>query len=145
MLEWKRLTSPLKLVDTNVFIYGAGRPHQYKESCAKLSAELIRGEHDANIDTELLQEVLFLFWRRERIDEGLRMLDRIVTGFPDPFAVTLIDVRAAREILSRHRKVSPRNAIHAAVVLTHGLEGIISTDRGFNGIPGVTRFDPMEF
>jgi predicted nucleic acid-binding protein len=133
----------LKLVDTNVFIYARGRPHDYKEACARLSAELVRGDHDANIDTELLQEVLFFFWRRRLMSDGFAMFDQLRTGFPSPFAVTLQEAGIARDVLSNHPTIAPRDAIHAAVVLAHGLEGIISTDRGFDSIPGVTRFDPL--
>ena len=44
-------------------MYAVGAPHEYKDACVQLSAELMRGEHDANIDAELLQEILYRFWR----------------------------------------------------------------------------------
>ena len=40
--------------------------------------------------------------------------------------------------------MASRDAIHAAVVFEHRLEGIISADRAFDGIAGLTRFDPKE-
>ncbi len=134
----------MKLVDTNVFIYALGSPHEYKQACSRLSAQLVRGDHDANIDTELLQEVLFFFWRRRRLSDGLEMLDRLLVGFPNAFPVTIQESKLARDILSSHPTIAPRDAIHAAVVLTHDLEGIISVDGDFNDIPGVTRFDPKD-
>ena len=134
----------MKLVDTNVFIYALGRPHEYKEACARLSAELVRGDHVANIDTELLQEVLFFFWRRRLLSDGFAMFDRLRTGFPSPFAVTTQEADLARDVLYSHPTIAPRDAIHAAVVLAHGLEGIISADCGFDEISGVTRFDPKD-
>ena len=134
----------MKLVDTNVFIYAVGGTHEYKGACARLSAELIRGEHDANIDTELLQEILYRFWRRGRHQEGLQLFDILITGFPDSLPITTREMTLARDLLSRHPQIGPRDAIHAAVVLTYDLEGIVSTDRGFDSIPGLTRFDPMD-
>jgi predicted nucleic acid-binding protein len=105
----------------------------------------MRGEHDANVNTEVLQELIFFFWRRRRIEEGFGVFDRLLRGFPDPFAVTVREVTTARELQSHHPTIAPRDALHAAVVLEHGLEGIISADRRFDAIPGITRFDPMEF
>ncbi len=132
----------MKLVDTNVFIYALGLPHEYKDACSRLSSELLRGQHDANIDAELLQEVLHFFWRRRHADEGLNILDRLLAGFPDPIAIGSAEMRVARDVFASHSNLAPRDAIHAAVVLVHRLEGIISTDRGFDTIPGITRFDP---
>lgn len=134
----------MKLIDTNVFIYAVGEPHVYKESCATLMAKLETGEEAANIDSELLQEILYYFWRRRRHGEGAGLFDRLVAGFPDAFPITVAEVRRARELLGAQPLIEPRDAIHAAVVLTHGLEGIISADRGFDAIPGIRRFDPIE-
>lgn len=134
----------MKLVDTNIFIYAGGEPHEYKESCLGLIGQFERRELDVNIDTELLQEVLYNFWRRRRPEQGLRLFDSLVTGFPDPFPITVREATLARDVLASHPYIQPRDAIHAAVVLAHGLEGIISADSDFNEIPGVTRFDPKD-
>jgi len=72
------------------------------------------------------------------------MFDRLRTGFPSPFAVTTQEADLARDVLYSHPTIAPRDAIHAAVVLAHGLEGIISADCGFDEISGVTRFDPKD-
>lgn len=134
----------MRLIDTNVFIYAGGSPHEYKDSCLALMGQFERREVDVNIDTELLQEILYFFWHRRRPAEGLQMFDRLLVGFPDPVPITLVEMRVARDVFAGRDNLEPRDAIHAAVVLVHGLEGIISTDRGFDAIPGVTRFDPMD-
>jgi predicted nucleic acid-binding protein len=40
--------------------------------------------------------------------------------------------------------LSPRDAIHAAVVIEHGLDGIVSADQDLDRIPGLGRYDPIE-
>jgi predicted nucleic acid-binding protein len=135
----------LKLIDTNVFIYAVGRPHEYKESCVRLLDRFENGTVDANIDVELLQEVLFYFWQRRRPADGLVLFDSIVDAFADPIAITAREALVARDLAGRYSQLEPRDAIHAAVVLTHGLEGIISADSDFNSVSGVRRFDPREF
>jgi predicted nucleic acid-binding protein len=133
----------LKLVDTNVFIYALGRPHEYKSSCLELLRQFEEGQHDANVDAELLQEILFIFWRRGHLAEGSALVDRVHAAFSQPLPVTSDDVRFARDILMNQPALAPRDTIHAAIVLAHGLEGIISADRGFDSIPGLRRFDPI--
>jgi len=134
----------LKLVDTSVFIYAIGRPHDYKMSCLRLMQQFESGEYEANVDTELLQEILYRFWNREQLDRGIALFNRVLSAFPDPFSITTEEIVVARSVLGNHPEIAPRDAIHAAVVLVHGLEGIISTDGDFNDISGVTRFDPKD-
>lgn len=52
-------------------------------------------------------------------------------------------LRAARDLMSRSH-VRGRDAVHAATALAAGFDTIISTDRDFDGIPGLTRRDPRE-
>ncbi len=133
----------MKLVDTNVFIYALGRPHEYKSSCLELLRQFEEGQQDATVDAELLQEILFIFWRRGHLAEGSALVDRVHAAFAQPLPVTGDDVRAARDIILNHPSLAPRDTIHAAIVISHGLEGIISADQGFDLIPGFRRFDPI--
>ena len=47
-------------------------------------------------------------------------------------------------LLAEMPGIEARDAIHAAVVFEHRLEGIVSADRDFDRIPGLRRFDPLE-
>lgn len=134
----------MRLIDANIFIYAVGRPHPYRGACRGLLAQLEERTIEGNIDIELLQEVLALYWRQGRLDEGLALFDRLFRAFPNPMPVTNDVVLSARYLLARYPAVGPRDAIHAAVVIAHGLDGIISTDRGFDQMSEITRFDPMD-
>ena len=46
-------------------------------------------------------------------------------------------------LMAETRDLSARDAIHAAVVIEHGLEGIVSADHDFDRILGLVRFDPI--
>jgi predicted nucleic acid-binding protein len=133
----------LKLIDANIFIYARGQAHPYRDSCRRLLAAVNAGRQVANTDTEVIQEVMYVYWYRRREDVGLRYADTLLRLFRNAFAVDHGILLEARSVLGAHRRLDPRDAIHAAVVMKHGLEGIISTDRGFDAIPGITRFDPM--
>ena len=121
-----------------------GNPHPYKVSCQGILAQVYDKTLEANIDVELLQEILHYYHRRSRLEFGLDLFDRLTALFPDPYPVTLGHAAAMREVLARHPSLQVRDALHAAVVMEAGLEGIISADRGFDAIPEIERFDPAE-
>jgi predicted nucleic acid-binding protein len=54
--------------------------------------------------------------------------------------IDLAVVERAKEIvLARGTRRSARDAIHIAAMERHGIERILSFDKGFDGVPGVTR------
>lgn len=134
----------MRLIDANIFIYAIGRPHPYREPCRSLLSQLEDRAVEGNIDVELLQEILGFYWKRSRLTEGLALFDRLQLAFPDPLPITNAIISSARALLSSYPAIGPRDAIHAAAVIVHQFEGIISTDSGFDAIPGIKRFDPME-
>lgn len=48
-------------------------------------------------------------------------------------------------LLRDHQAIRGRDAVHAATALLNGVGTIVPPDRAFDGIPGLTRVDPMEF
>lgn len=134
----------MKLIDTNILIYAAGQPHEYKRDSIRVLAKHQQGEIAANISTEILQEVLHRYRSLNDLAKGIRLFDDLVLQFPQPFPILLSTARIARDVLHDYPRLQSRDAFHAAVVLELGLEGIISADRAFDGIAGVRRFDPKE-
>jgi len=132
----------VKLLDTNVFIYAQGGPHPYREPCRAVLAAA--GPETYGVDVETLQEILDVYTRREQRRVALLTVTDALAAFPDPFPITRREIEEAAGIVVAHERLSPRDAIHAAVVLTYDLEGIVSTDRAFDGVPGLVRFDPAE-
>jgi len=134
----------LKAVDTDIFVYAAGLPHPYRDPCRKVLTAIEAGRVEANVDTETLQEVMYVYWYRKQLTVGLQYIDRLLVLFPSPIGVEKTAIMGAREVMASHPNLDPRDAIHAAVVIKRGFEGIISTDRGYDDVAGVTRFDPKD-
>jgi predicted nucleic acid-binding protein len=132
----------VKLFDTNVLVYARGKAHPYRDGCIDL---LRAAEGDPGlfaIDVELLQEILDLYTRRGRRAFAARFVAETLRAFSDPFPVTRREIEEATDIVRSYRRVTPRDAIHAAVVITYDLEGIVSADRALDQIDEITRFDP---
>lgn len=133
----------MTLLDTNIIVYAVGRPHAYKHSCIRLLQEVARGDGGFNADTELFQEVLYLYSVRGERARALSTCTDLLLMFPDPLPIGREEIVLAHQILSDSPDLAPRDAIHAAVVLANHLEGIVSTDKVFDVITNLKRFDPL--
>ena len=144
MISIRAYRRALKLIDANIFIYAVGSQHTYKAPCRDVLRSIREGRIQAATNTEALQEVLYFYHGRGAVAFGATYVKRLLRTFPLVIEIDgrIID-RAASLVLS-HPALTTRDLIHAAVTIEHGLEGIISADRGFDQIPGVRRFDPRE-
>ena len=93
------------------------------------------GNHDFMTDSEVLQEILPRF-----VLKGPKFVMRSLRSI---IPIQASEINAAIGILDEYPQISTRDAVHAAVVRIHGLEGVVSADRHFDVIRGVTRFDPL--
>lgn len=134
----------MRLIDANVFIYAAGGEHPYKGPCLRVLDSVQRGALEANTDVEVLQEVLHFYQRRATVAMGVAVLRNALTLFPHPLQIDPPTLVTAGDILITRPSLEARDAVHAAVILRQRLEGIISSDRGFDGIPDIRRFDPTD-
>ena len=134
----------MKLLDTNVVIYARGMQSPYRAPCIAILDDARERPDVYGMDVEALQEVLDVYNRRRQRPKGVEVVEDLLTLFSDPLPITAREIEQATGLLRRHDALSPRDAIHAAVVLTHGLEGIVSADDDFDGVTGLTRFDPLE-
>jgi predicted nucleic acid-binding protein len=132
------------LVDANIVFYATGRPHPYKRPCLQILVDAARGVLQANVDVEVFQEVLHAYSLRGERKRGLSTFDDLLLTFPAPISIEREDIIGARTLLEHYTGLSARDAIHAAVVLNHGLEAIISADRAFDEITEIKRLDPLE-
>jgi predicted nucleic acid-binding protein len=101
-----------------------------------------QGAIQATVNVEVLQEVLHYYHKGGRTQVGLALFDDLLASLPEPFGIDRETSLVARELLSHYPSLQSRDAFHAATVFQYGLEGIISTDKGFDVIAGLTRFDP---
>ena len=134
----------MKLLDTNVVIYAIGKAHPYKGPCEKIMERAAKSPGEFTIDSEMLQEILHIFWLRQQREKGIEVVESLLQMFPDVIPVGATEIYRAMRIFGQHSHLSARDAIHAAVVSEHRLDGIVSADRAFDGVAGVTRYDPGE-
>ncbi len=134
----------MKLVDANIVIYSMGREHRYRAPCRAIIDQMEVRPYDYSIDAEMLQELLYVFWKKGAMETGTEVVRKLLGLVPEVIPVGGPEIAAAARLLERPSRLSVRDAIHAAVVFEHRLDGIISADRGFDSVSGLRRFDPIE-
>ena len=131
----------MRLIDANVVIYTAGKAHPLLEEARKVLDRIAEGTSHANTDAEVLQEILHVYDGRRERRKGFDTVDDLLVLFPNPIPIGRKEVETARDLMRAYSFLGARDAIHAAVVQTHDLEGIVTADKVFDRIKGVKRFD----
>jgi uncharacterized protein len=127
------------LLDSNVPMYLVGAAHPHKLDAQRLLEGAVSAGEVLLTDAEVLQEICHRYaaiGRREAIQPAFDVLLGVVD---DVLAIDLDDARSAKDVLLRYETLSARDAIHIAVMKRHGIDRIMSFDRGFDVHPGVER------
>ena len=120
-------------------MYLVGAPHPNKEAAQRLLEMYLSRSEKLVTDAEVLQEILHRYAainRREAIPPALAAIQRIVDLV---FPVEPVDVEEAARLLLGSPHLSARDALHFAIMRRHEVDRILSFDRGFDLVPGITR------
>ncbi len=137
--------SPATFVDANVPIYAAGRVHPLKEPCIQVL--LLAAEHPRAFvtDAEVLQELLHRYLALRLWPQGRGAFQRFSEILQERVeAVQAVDVQHAAGLANTHQELGARDLLHAAVMHRLGVGRIISSDTGFDRLPGIERLDPAQ-
>lgn len=127
------------LIDSNVPMYLVGAEHPHKTDARRLLERLISKPERLVTDAEVMQEILHRYVAIDRRDAIQPALEALLSVVDEVFPVESADVLSARDVLLGARRLSARDALHAAIMRRHGIEQILSFDRGFDGLPGIRR------
>lgn len=120
-----------------MYLIGADHPHK-TDSQRLLERAIVAGEALVT-DAEVFQEILHRYVANERRD-AIAPAWELLTSITDQVAaVDIDDVTSARDQVLAGSAVSARDAIHVAVMRRLGCTRILTFDRGFDAVPGVTR------
>jgi len=130
------------LVDANVFMYAAGRQSPQRLPCQRFLEKIVAGQGPAACtDAEVLQEILHRYRSLEVPQLGFQLFDAVAQlGIPI-LAVTDRSLREARTLLEDYPRLSTRDGIHLGVMREHGIEEVLSYDRGLSQVPWVKRLE----
>lgn len=126
-------------VDSNIPMYVAGKDHPLREPARRFLARARAGDIDICTSTEVLQEILYRYTALKRRDLAVTVYDLFTQVCHVVHPVTLADTDRAKALVASERQVGVRDAIHAAVMLNHGVTSVATYDEGFDRIAGISR------
>ena len=126
-------------VDSNVPMYLVGGPHPHKADAQRLVEAAIAAGERLVTNAEVLQEILHRYVAIDRRDAIQPAFDALLGVVDEVFAISTADVESAKSIVQGKRRLSARDALHAAVMAREGVGRIMSFDAAFDGLPGISR------
>lgn len=131
-------------LDTNVFLYAAGGDHPHRAPCQEILRRVARGELEATTSSEVVQEILYVLARRGLRSEAVLLARQVLKMFPEMLGVGPREMARACDLLESTPQLSPRDAVHAATMTTHGVTAIITADEHFGRLPQLRRIAPAD-
>jgi predicted nucleic acid-binding protein len=127
------------LIDSNVPMYLVGAPHPHKIDAQRLLERLVADRERLVTDVEVFQEILHRYVAIDRRDAIQPAFDVLAGVVDDVWPIDRATIETAKSIVLGRRRLSARDAIHAAVMARHGITRIASFDTGFDSLPGIER------
>jgi predicted nucleic acid-binding protein len=127
------------LIDSNVPMYLVGADHPNKVDARRLLEKAIADGERLVTDAEVLQEILHRYVAIGRRDAIQPAFDAVLGVVDEVLPVTLADAERAKAIVLGRLRLSARDALRAAVMEREAIDRILSFDRGFDALPGITR------
>ena len=127
-------------LDANVFIYPVLYDGPRSRAATKLLARVESGKEPAATCALTFDEVFWVIARHAGRDAALRHAS-LLLGMPHlrVLPVREVETAVALDFLRQHRKLSPRDAIHAASSINAGIFTIVSDDSDFDEVPALDR------
>ena len=128
-------------VDANVVIYSGVRDSPYREPCLEIMAAITHGDVEGRTSTAALEEV----WHLELSDRVSELNGLAARAYAILGPLLPVTDEAFRRALGLDAPALGANdRLHVATCLTHGIDLVVSADKGFDSVPEVRRIDPLD-
>ena len=131
------------LLDTTVLVYAVGGEHPLREPCRRIVNEIGAGRLVATTTVEVIQEFAHVRARRRGRADARALALEFVALLSPLIQPAESDLARGLELFEHHDALGAFDGVLAAVVLERDhLTGLMSADRAFSGIAGLTHHDP---
>lgn len=132
------------LLDSNVFLHALGSDAALRAACASIIDAIADDRLTGEAAVVVINEIVHVRHRRTG-DRGRAVADgRAASHLVLVHPVDEVDTANALEVFRAHDGLQVNDAVLVAVARRHGLTTILSTDRGFDDVPGLRRVDPAD-
>lgn len=130
------------VLDTTVLVYAVGAQHPLREPSRGLIEAIANGRLEATTTVEVIQEFVHVRARRrdrhdaaDRGRELLRLLGPLIAPGETELAMAL-------RLFEEYDGLGMFDAVLAATTMQSGAEALVSADRAFATVRGLTHLDP---
>lgn len=123
-------------------MYAIGKDHAAKSACIGALKQVEGGAIQVVTNVEVFQELLHRYYSLGRYEVAAQAFTNLKALCEQVLPVLESDLDRAYTLIHDQPQINVRDAIHTATMLNNGLHAIISTDKHFDAIPGITRIDP---
>jgi predicted nucleic acid-binding protein len=132
------------LLDSNVFLHALGSDAALRAACTSIIDAVSEDRLAGEAAVVIINEIVHVRHRRTG-DRRRAVADgRAAAQVVLLHSIDDVDTASALDAFQAHEGLQMNDAVLVAVALRHGLTTILSTDRGFDGIPGLRRVDPAD-
>ena len=121
-------------------MYLVGAAHPNKANARQLLEAAIAASERMVTSAEVLQEILHRYVAIDRRDAIQPAFDALLGIVDEVIAIELADVVRARDFVMGMSDLSARDALHVAVMARENIERIMTFDKAFDRVPGVSRY-----
>ena len=129
-------------IDTNIFMYAAGREHPSKIPSLNLLHKIAAGKVEACINVEVLQEILHRYRHINRWENGKAVYSLTRKIVPAVFPVDTVIMEKCFNLMNQYPGIMARDALHLAFCLINSITSLYSYDRDFDVLDGINRIEP---
>jgi len=129
------------ILDTTVLAYAVGEEHPLRDPCRRLLSAHAEGRIEATTTVEVIQEFAHVRARRQTRAEAGRLARRYMAAFT-LVVTTPDDLDRGLDLFEQYPMVGAFDAVLAAVALVRHADALVSADRAFASIPGLSFVDP---
>ena len=131
-------------IDTNILMYKSGDDHRLREPCTRIISLIADGTLEAMTTPETIQEFAHIYARRRgrraAVDRAIEYAELLA-----PLCLSESEhLEAGLRLWADNEQLGAFDAVLAAVALDTKYATVVSADRAFASIPGITHVFPDE-
>jgi uncharacterized protein len=130
------------VLDTTVLVYAVGGDHPLSDPCRRVIEAIGDGRLRATTTAEVIQEFTHVRARRRDRGDAARHARAYAELLSPLIIVGEDELKAGLRLFEGHEDLGAFDAVLAATTLAHDATALVSADRAFGGVSGLTHIDP---
>lgn len=123
-------------VDTNVFMYAVGRPHELRDAARSFFAQCNRNRTPLCTSAEVLQELVHAYLPVARLATLDAAMSLVVRSRIEVWPLEEEDVTLARQLHEQYPTLGARDLCYLASCRRRGVSDLMTFDRSLRAVAG---------